>query len=111
MKEENKKNFAVNDNSQITIPIRNLIGIVIAVGIAVTGYFHIVERINFLEHKAEMAGLDIKLNSEFRGKWPRGELGSLPDDAEQNMRLTHAEKRIDTLVQEMNKLIRKNGHK
>ena len=98
-----KSGFSVNDGSQITIPIRNLIGIVIAVGVAVTGYFHIVERINFLEHKAEMAGIVVKLNSEFRVKWPRGELGSLPADAEQNMRLTHLEKRIDTLIEEMNK--------
>ena len=106
-----KEGLKVNESSQITIPIRNLIGIVIAVGIATTGYFHIVERINFLEHKAEMAGIEIKHNSEFRTKWPRGELGSLPDDAAQNMRLKNAEKRIDTLVEEVNKLLRvKQNH-
>ena len=37
------------------------------------------------------------MNSEFRVKWPRGELGALPDDAEQNMRLNQLEKQIEEL--------------
>lgn len=48
--------------------------------------------INSLELEIERLRHDVALNSEFRVKWPRGELGSLPDDAEQNMRLTFLEK-------------------
>ena len=87
----------VNDKSEITIPLRNLIGLLIFVGVAITGYFSVTERITFLEHDAGMQKIHIDANSEFRVKWPRGELGSLPDDAEQNMRLTHIEKQLEDL--------------
>ena len=40
----------------------------------------------------------MKMNSEFRVKWPRGELGALPDDAEQNLRLDFLEKKVDKLI-------------
>jgi hypothetical protein len=45
-----------------------------------------------------MQNVHIKSNTEFRIKWPRGELGALPDDAEQNMRLTQLEKQIDKII-------------
>jgi hypothetical protein len=41
------------------------------------------------------------MNSEFRIKWPRGELGALPDDAEQNMRLDMVEKTLEKVEQSM----------
>ena len=88
----NKKGHSFSDQSIISIPLRNLIAIVIAVGVVVTGYFNVTGRITFLEHNAGMQIIHVDANNEFRIKWPRGELGSLPDDAEQNMRLTHIEK-------------------
>ena len=71
------------------------VGVVVA--LAVWGYFGITERINFLEHEQEIASINVNLNSEFRVKWPRGELGALPDDAEQNMRLDMLEKIVDKM--------------
>ena len=91
---EKDNSMTVTDQSMITIPVRNLIALFIFVGIAITGYFNITGRITFLEHSAGMQKIHVDANSEFRVKWPRGELGSLPDDAEQNMRLTHIEKEL-----------------
>ena len=85
----------VNESTDITIPLRNLLSIIGGVAIAVIGYFHIDERIMMLEHEQEKVMLDVESNSEFRIKWPRGELGSLPADAEQNMRLDFIEKKLE----------------
>jgi len=87
----------VNESTDITIPLRNLLSIIGGVAVAVIGYFHIDERIMMLEHEQEKMMLDVENNSEFRIKWPRGELGSLPADAEQNMRLDFIEKKLEEI--------------
>ena len=51
-----------------------------------------------IEKDTEIMRVFIDQNSEFRVKWPRGELGSLPDDAEQNMRLDNMEKQMEKLL-------------
>jgi len=81
----------MNEDSEVTIPIRNLIALIVATGVAVMGYFQITERLNFLERNNEMLTISVEQNSEFRVLWPRGELGALPDDAEQNIRLNYLE--------------------
>jgi len=87
----------LNESSEITIPVRNLLALVVATGVAVMGYFNITERLNFLEHNSELISIQVDANSEFRTLWPRGELGALPDDAEQNLRLTYLEEMIDDI--------------
>jgi hypothetical protein len=62
------------------------------VGSAVWFYSSMVADIQRLEVELMRVQHEIQMNSEFRVKWPRGELGSLPDDAEQNMRLLFLEK-------------------
>ena len=89
----------VSDNSIISIPLRNLVAIIIAVSIAVGGYFALTQRLDMIEKDTEIMRVFIDQNSEFRVKWPRGELGSLPDDAEQNMRLDHMEKQMEQLLE------------
>ena len=89
----------VSDNSIISIPLRNLVAIIIAVSIAVGGYFALTQRLDMIEKDTEIMRVFIDQNSEFRVKWPRGELGSLPDDAEQNMRLDNMEKQMEKLLE------------
>ena len=91
----------VSDNSVISIPLRNLVAIIIGVSIAVSGYFALTQRLDMIEKDTEIMRVFVDQNSEFRIKWPRGELGALPDDAEQNMRLDHMEKVIDKLLEEL----------
>lgn len=75
----------INDSTDITIPIRNLIAMVVATSIATMAYFGIQERLNTIEHSLDKSQMEIERNTEFRILWPRGELGSLPDDARQDM--------------------------
>ena len=94
----------VSDNSVISIPLRNLVAIIIGVSIAVSGYFALTQRLDMIEKDTEIMRVFVDQNSEFRIKWPRGELGSLPADAEQNMRLNHVEKQIDKLLESLEEL-------
>ena len=90
----------ISDQTSISMPMRNLLSIVTAVGIGVWAYFGVIERLNNLETVTQLAekdlsqaeqrlGDDINKNNEFRIKWPRGELGSPPADAEQFMLIEH----------------------
>ena len=91
----------VSDSSVISIPLRNLIAIIIGVSIAVSGYFALTQRLDMIEKDTDIMKVFVDQNSEFRVKWPRGELGALPDDAEQNMRLNHLEKQVEKLLEEL----------
>ena len=94
-------NLKVSDASVISIPLRNLVAIIIGVSVAVSGYFALTQRLDMIEKDTEIMRVFVDQNSEFRVKWPRGELGSLPDDAEQNMRLDHMEKQLEKLLEEL----------
>ena len=89
-----EKSLNVSDNSVIAIPLRNLIAIIGTVAVGVWGYFGVSERLNFIEHELDLQMKDIELNSEFRIKWPRGEMGSLPDDARQDMKIEMLEQEV-----------------
>ena len=86
----------VSDQTAISMPMRNLLSIITAVAIGVWAYFGVLERITMLETKSTLAEkdlqqavdtitADLEKNTEFRIKWPRGEMGSLPADSEQFM--------------------------
>jgi len=87
----------LDDTLSANINIKWLIQIVVAIVIAVWFYAEINNRIDKLEDQATINNIEIKQNSNFRIMWPRGSLGSLPDDAEQNMRLTYIEKQVEKL--------------
>ena len=91
-----KNRLDISDSTAISMPMKNLIAIVIAVATGVWAYFGVLERITMLETKSTLAEkdltqaverieLDLNKNTEFRIKWPRGEMGSLPADSEQYM--------------------------
>ena len=83
------KILELNENTGITIPIRNLVAMIVFTCVSTMAYFGIQERLNLLEHALDKTQMDINQNSEFRIKWPRGELGSLPADARQDMLLEY----------------------
>jgi len=87
----------VSENTNIQLPLRNLISIIIAVAIAVWSYFGIIERLNTIETNGKLMISDVDENTEFRIKWPRGEMGSLPADSEQFLL-------IENMVVELEKL-------
>ncbi len=98
----------ISDSSAISMPIRNLISIVLAVGLGVWSYFGIVERLNRLETFEQLVqkdleqglrglSVDIEKNNEFRIKWPRGEMGQPPADQEQFLLIEHLGKQVDKI--------------
>ena len=87
----------IGDETSLDINLKWLLQIVAIVGFAVWGYFTLTSKITQLEIEVMRMRDNVKMNSTFRIKWPLGELGALPDDAEQNMRLKHIEDDVEQL--------------
>jgi len=98
----------LDDSTNVGINIKWLVQIVVGVGAAVTLYFTVMSALSQLEIETMRHNQEIELNSEFRIKWPRGEMGSLPDDAEQNLRLNHLERDMEQLQVLVDELRQKN---
>ena len=79
------KRMDISDNTAISMPVRNMLVIIGAVGIGVWSYFGITEKLNQHSTTITLMQSDLEKNTEFRIKWPRGEMGSLPADSEQFM--------------------------
>ena len=77
------------------VDIKTLIAIAMGLFSIAGVYFTLLSQIQALSINVMRMESELKMNSEFRIKWPRGELGALPDDAEQNMRLIYLEKSSD----------------
>jgi len=102
----------ISDQTAISMPMRNLISIVAAVAVGVWAYFGVLERITMLETKSTLAEKDLQQaqeritadldkNTEFRIKWPRGEMGSLPADSEQFMLIEHIAGQVEGIQKSM----------
>ncbi len=102
----------ISDSTAISMPMRNLLSIMAAVAIGVWAYFGVTERITMLETKSQLAEKDVNQaverleseqtkNSEFRIKWPRGELGSPPADSEQFMLIEHIAGQVEKIQNRM----------
>lgn len=87
----------LNDGTEVTIPLRNLISIVAAVVLATSAYFSIVSRIQSIEQEMAKDKIVMDMNTEFRILWPRGELGALPADARQDMLIEGLERRLEEI--------------
>jgi len=93
---------SINDNTSITIPLRNLLALVVGTAIAVTGYFHIVERLTMLEHDQSMLIRDVEANGKWIVDWEKE--GLLPADIIQNNQIEFLQDRVKKLEEEMEKL-------
>ena len=87
----------LDESTQIKANATFAAKLVLGIATAVWSYSVIVNRINALELEIVRLKDDIHMNSEFRIKWPRGELGALPADSRQDLRLDIYEKEIDKL--------------
>jgi len=88
---------AISEDTNLTIPLKNILGMIALTAIATMAYFSIESRLTALEHNVDMTDVEIKSNSEFRILWPRGQLGSLPADARQDMLLESLDRDISEL--------------
>jgi len=87
----------LSENTEVVLPLRNIISMVAAASVATWAYFGIIERLNQLETNITMMKSDLEQNTEFRIKWPRGDMGSLPADSEQFMLIEHLANELDDL--------------
>ena len=87
----------VSDSTAISMPMRNLFSILAAVAVGVWAYFGVIERLNNVETQNTLMQSDLEKAVEFSIKWPRGELGSLPADAEQSMLLEMVSGQVEKL--------------
>ena len=87
----------INENSEVALPLRNILSMIAAAAVATWGYFGIVERLNQIETTQKLMHNDVIKNTEFRIKWPRGEMGSLPADSEQFMLIEHLAGELEKL--------------
>ena len=103
-----KDRLDISDNTAISMPVRNMLAIIGAVAVGVWAYFGVLERITMLETKAQLAEKDLEShierienhltkNTEFRIKWPRGEMGALPADGEQFMLIEDLYKSVEKI--------------
>ena len=88
---------AISEDTNLTIPLKNILGMIALTAIATMAYFSIESRLTALEHQLEMTDVDITANTEFRILWPRGQLGALPADARQDMLLEALDRDISEL--------------
>ena len=85
----------INESTNVAMPIRNLISIIAAVAVGVWAFFGVQEKLNKNSTQLEIMDKDLVMNTEFRIKWPRGLLGSLPADSEQFMLIEELYKQMD----------------
>ena len=91
----------LSDDTNVAMPIRNMVSIIVAVAVATWAYFGIIERLNSIETEQTLMQSDLEKNTEFRIKWPRGEMGALPADAEQFMLIEHIAGELEKLAKDI----------
>jgi hypothetical protein len=95
--------IVLRENSQLTIDVKSLVGI-LAMMLSVAGvYFTLTGQINQLQLDVIRLQDSVALNEEFRIKWPRGELGALPDDAVQDINIRYIQGTLGKLQDEHDK--------
>ena len=112
-----KDRLDISDNTAISMPVRNMLAIIGAVAVGVWAYFGVLERITMLETKTVLAEKDLNAhverlendltkNTEFRIKWPRGEMGALPADGEQFMLIEDLYKSVEKIEKNLEQNMR-----
>ena len=91
----------INENTELSMPIRNLMAMVVGAAIGTWAYFGIIERLNTIENKFVLIEADLGQNTEFRIKWPRGDMGVLPADSEQYMLIEHLAEQLSKLQEQI----------
>ena len=95
----------VSDKTAISMPMRNLLAILSATAVGVWAFFGVQERLNNVETRVTLSESDLTKNTEFRIKWPRGELGALPGDAQQDLLIEFLSGQIESMMEDMESMM------
>ena len=91
------KPLNISEEARAQMPMKTVASLIAMVAIGTWAYFGIIETQNKLQTQVELMTKDLTENTEFRIKWPRGQLGSLPADSEQFMMIEDLYKTTDKL--------------
>ena len=92
-----KKPLNISEEAAVQMPMKTVASLIIIVALGTMGYFQIIERLNVADTRIQIMEKDLEENTEFRIKWPRGQLGSLPADSEEFMMIEDLYKTTDKL--------------
>ena len=95
----------VSDKTAISMPMRNLLAILSATAVGVWAFFGIQERLNTLETRVTLSESDLIKNTEFRIGWPRGEMGALPADAQQDLLIEFLSSQLESMMEDMESMM------
>jgi hypothetical protein len=98
------KPLNISEEAAVQMPMKTVASLIIIVALGTMGYFQMIEKLNQHSTRLELMEKDLTENTDFRIKWPRGQLGSLPADSEQFMLIEDLYKQVEQLQknQEMN---------
>ena len=98
----------LSEKSEVKLDLKTLIGIIIGI-VSVAGiWFDLTAKITNIDTSLVRLEYNQTLNDEFRIKWPRGEMGALPDDAKQDLRIEYLQKDVEKLIAKIEELKEKN---
>ena len=97
-------NLKLRDNTNISMPVLNMLAIIGAVAMGVWAYFGVTEQLNKHSTTLELMQKDLSENTEFRIKYPRGELGQSQNDLEQFMLIEDLYKSVDTMQKHLDSM-------
>lgn len=104
----NENENTLSEKSEVKLDIKTLIGIIIGI-VSIAGiWFDLTAKIGAIDATLVRLEYNQTLNDEFRIKWPRGEMGALPDDAKQDLRIEYLQKDVEKLQQLIEEL-KKDG--
>ena len=92
-----KKPLTISESAAVQMPMKTVASLIVIVALGTMGYFQMVERLNVADTRIQIMEKDLEENTEFRIKWPRGQLGSLPADSEQFMMIEDLYKTTDKI--------------
>jgi len=94
----------ISEEQKVSMPMKTVASLIVIVALGTMSFFQIQEKLNQHSTRLELMEKDLTENTDFRIKWPRGQLGSLPADSEQFMLIEDLYKQVEKLqqTQEMN---------
>jgi division protein CdvB (Snf7/Vps24/ESCRT-III family) len=98
------KPLKISEEAAVQMPMKTVASLIVIVALGTMGYFQIIERLNVADTRLQIMEKDLEENTEFRIKWPRGQLGSLPADSEQYMMLEDLYKTTDKLSEHIDSM-------
>ena len=100
-----KQPLTISEEAKVQMPMKTVASLITLVAIGTWAFFGIQEKLNTHATKLQIMEKDLEMNSEFRIKWPRGLLGSLPADSEQFMLIEELYKQSDKLQERVDSML------